>query len=116
MGWDLFWTYAGTASGFPASTAIVALGRKVGERVYWKCHPRPRLLGIDQRALTDRAAPSPPPNGGVRLRCMRHRASPNARIRCAEQIPGRSLAQFPTPPNHAAIGLKIDRFLPRGRH
>src|SRR6478735_4861973 len=34
------------------------------------------------------------------------------RICCVEQIPGRSSPQFPTPRNHAAIGLKIDRFLP----
>src|SRR5215475_3202132 len=32
MGWDLFWTYAETASGFPAGAAIVALGPKLSER------------------------------------------------------------------------------------
>src|SRR5262245_53244598 len=93
---------------------LFALGRSLAKRVYWKCHPRPRLFGIDRRVLAERADRSPPPNGGVTLRCTRNGVAPDGAVLFAERIPGRSLAQFPTPRNHAAIGWKIDRFCPGG--
>src|SRR5262245_9440709 len=99
---------------FQPARRLFALGRSLAKRVYWNCHPRPRLFGIDRRVLAERADRSPPPNGGVTLRCTRNGVAPDGAVLFAEQIPGRSLAQFPTPGNHAAIGWKIDRFCPGG--
>src|SRR5262245_8577371 len=56
---------------FQPARRLFALGRSLAKRVYWNCHPRPRLFGIDRRVLAERADRSPPPNGGG-LRCDVH--------------------------------------------
>lgn len=89
MGLDLFWTYAGPASGFPVASAIVRSRQfvathlleekngRLAKRVYLKCYPRPRLFGIGRRVLAECADRSPPPNGG---------ANPRTRVGAARQI------------------------------
>src|SRR5215475_8318193 len=58
----------GQRQDFQPARRLFALGQSLAKRVYWKCHPRPRLFGIDRRVLAERADRSLPPNGGVTLR------------------------------------------------
>lgn len=62
---------------FQLARRLFALGQSLANRVYWNCHPRPRLFGIDRRVLAERADRSPPPNGGVTLRSTRNGVAPN---------------------------------------
>src|SRR5262249_25631789 len=64
----------GQRQDFQPARRLFALGQSLAKRVYWKCHPRPRLFGIDRRVLADRADL---PTGELLCEVQRNGVAPN---------------------------------------